>query len=191
MHWRDLIAIMLLAACARGEEPLAPVLPPPEMMQLPEVPAEVKLPKAVEHTRAGILKYAEAGSLSGLASIAAKSPQFASNFGGQDHRDYWDLMRRIGVDPNVRLRQLFDERPGMREVDGITRYVWPDLAAKEAEELIPEKLSFEDRRRLEELVGAEGIARIRAGEGYPGMRTAISEDGTWIYFVLGMDGDEG
>ena len=34
------------------------------------------------------------------------------------------------------------------------------------------------------------IARIRAGEGYPGMRTAIAEDGTWIYFVLGQDGEE-
>ena len=57
-------------------------------------------------------------------------------------------------------------------------------------DLIPEKLSFQDRRRLEELIGADGIARIRAGEGYPGMRTAISEEGVWIYFVLGQDGED-
>jgi hypothetical protein len=54
---------------------------------------------------------------------------------------------------------------------------------------MPVKLSFQDRRRLEELIGEDGIARIRAGEGYPGMRTAIAEDGTWIYYVLGQDGE--
>ena len=60
-----------------------------------------------------------------------------------------------------------------------------DLAARDASDLIPEKLSFQDRRRLMELIGEEGIERIRQGEGYPGMRTAIAGNGRWVYFVMG------
>ena len=37
--------------------------------------------------------------------------------------------------------------------------------------------------RLRELVGEPGLARIRGGEAYPGVRTAIAEDGDWLYFV--------
>ena len=48
---------------------------------------------------------------------------------------------------------------------------------------MPERLSFADRARLLDLVGETGIARIRQGQGYPGVRTAIAEDGRWLYFV--------
>ncbi len=78
---------------------------------------------------------------------------------------------------------------GVREVDGVKWYVWPDLAAKNAEDLIP-KAVLPRRKRLQDLVGEDGIAKIRDGKGYPGMRTAITEDGHWVYFVLGQDGEE-
>ncbi|MCA8900798.1 MAG: hypothetical protein KDA53_06060 [Hyphomonas sp.] len=178
-----------LAACSPPAEERPP-LPPENMTRDPEVPAPVAVPEAVTEMREQILVQARKGSLSGLSRLARNNPGFISNLDGSPDREYWDLMRRIGIDPNLKLRALFDLPAGVREVDGETWYVWPDLAAKNASDLIPEKLSFKDRKRLKDLVGEDGITRIRAGEAYPGMRTAISEDGRWVYFVLGLDGED-
>lgn len=187
------MAILVLAACSQAEPevvlPLPPV-PDERLAQPPLLPAEVEIAERAARTRDELLLQASRGSLKGLAALAARNPDFKSNLGGQDHQQFWDLLRRTGVDPNRKLRELFDQPAGLREIDGERWYVWPDLAAKDAADLIPEKLTFQERRRLEELIGDEGIERIRAGEGYPGMRTAISEDGVWIYFVLGQDGEE-
>ena len=178
---------LALAACSKAPE--EPVYPPESLSQTPQPPEPVAIPDAVAATRGEILKYAQKGSLSGLSRFARSNEGFVSNFGGEAHRDYWELMRRIGVDPNLKLRALLDLPVGVREVDGVKWYVWPDLAAKPPEDLIPEKLSFRDRKRLRDLVGDNGIEAIRAGKGYPGMRTAIAEDGRWVYFVLGRDGN--
>jgi len=78
---------------------------------------------------------------------------------------------------------------GTRNVGDETWYIWPDLAAKSPSELVPERLSFSDRARLFDLVGEQGIARIRSGQGYPGVRTAIAEDGRWLYFVHESEGE--
>ncbi|WP_353255396.1 hypothetical protein [Hyphomonas sp.] len=158
--------------------------------EAPEAPAPIEINKAAARTRDELLKHAARGSLRGLAEVANLNPDFKSNLGGQSHDRFWDLLRRTGVDPNLKLRELFEQPAGLREIDGERWYVWPDLAAKDAADLIPEKLDFQERRRLEELIGEDGIARIRAGEGYPGIRTAISEEGAWIYYVLGQDGEE-
>lgn len=184
---------VLVPACSQAEPEVVLPLPPAPQERLakaPLPPPPVEVSEAAAQTRDELLRQAERGSLSGLAAIAAGNPGFISNTGGQDHRQFWDLLRRTGVDPNRKLRELFEQPPGLRDVDGRRWYVWPDLAAKDSSDLIPEKLSFQDRRRLEALIKADGVARIRAGEGYPGMRTAIAEDGTWIYFVLGQDGEE-
>jgi len=191
MNWSRALAsglVLGLAACSQAAE--APVYPPEALSQTPQAPAPVVVPDAVAATRDEILKYAQRGSLSGLSRMARANPDFVSNFGGEPHRDYWDLMRRIGIDPNLKLRTLMALPVGVREVDGVKWYVWPDLAAKSPEDLIPEKLSFRDRKRLRDLVGDDGVAEIRAGKGYPGMRTAIAEDGRWVYFVLGQDGED-
>ena len=191
MRWPSLVAALLAlagTACAPAEK--EPVYPPESLSQVPRPPEPVVIPDAVAATRDEILKHARRGSLSGLSRLARSNEGFVSNLGGTPHRDYWDLMRRIGVDPNLKVRELLDLPVGVREVDGTKWYVWPDLAAKNADDLIPEKLSFRDRRRLNELVGEDGIAKIRAGEGYPGMRTAIAEDGRWVYFVLGQEAED-
>lgn len=188
-----ILAGLIAAACSQAEPEVVLTLPPvpdERLAQPPQAPPPVEVSDAAERTRAELLREASKGSLRGLANIAVRNPEFRSNVGGQDHQQFWDLLRRTGVDPNRKLRELFEQPVGVREIDGQRWYVWPDLAAKDAAGLIPEKLSFQDRRRLEELIREDGIARIRAGEGYPGMRTAIAEDGTWIYFVLGQDGEE-
>jgi hypothetical protein len=182
----------ILAACSAAESEVVVPLPPVPDERFSEAPEEapaVELNEQAAATRAALLEEATKGSLRGLAEIASANPEFRSNVSGDDHLRFWDLLRRTGVDPNRKLRELFEQPPGMREIDGERWYVWPDLAARDAD-LLPEKLDFQDRRRLEELIGEEGIERLRAGEGYPGMRTAVAEDGTWVYFVLGQDGEE-
>jgi len=122
-------------------------------------------------------------SLSRLSRLADSEASFVSNFSGEANRVHWDLLRRTGFDPLAQLEILLDGPSATRVVGDETWYIWPDLAALEPSELLPERLSFSDRARLLELVGEAGIERVRAGQGYPGVRTAISEDGRWLYFV--------
>ncbi|MDX1293781.1 MAG: hypothetical protein R3265_13290 [Hyphomonas sp.] len=194
MRWSSALCAALagamLVACSPAAEPVGPPVPDESLMQPPQVPEPVVLTVEAEKTRDELLKYARAGSLTRLARAADANEGFVSNLGGTPHRQFWDLMRRTGADPNLKLRELFEQPPGMREIDGEVWFVWPDLAARDAEDLIPEKLSFQDRRRLAELIGEDGIARIRQGEGYPGMRTAIAGNGRWVYYVLGQDGED-
>lgn len=188
------LALGALVACSQAEPadvpPPSPPVPSESLTRAPQLPDPVELTEDAEKMKAAILREAERGALRSLGRLASRQEGFVSNVGGQDHYEFWDLLRRTGVDPNRKIRELFEGPPGKREVDGQTWFVWPDIAAKEARDLIPEKLTFVERRRLRELVGEDGIARIRAGEGYPGMRTAISADGRWVYFVLGQDGED-
>ncbi len=181
---------LALAACSQDGEAPEPAIPDESLTQSPQPAASVDLTETVSDTRDLLLRYAAQGSLTRLARLADQSDGFISNFNGQPHREFWDLLRRTGLDPNLKLRELLDQAPGVRLVDGERWYVWPALAARDANELIPEKLSFQERKELRELIGEDGIESIRAGKGYPGMRTAIAEDGRWVYFVLGLDGEE-
>lgn len=184
---------LLLAACAPAEPvaaPAGPVTPPETLTRAPQAPEPTELSDEAAALRADILRHAERGALRSLARLADQQEGFVSNLGGQDHFQFWDLLRRTGVDPNRLLRELLAAPPGARTVDGETWFIWPDLAARDARDLILEKLTFVERRRLRELIGEDGIASIRAGEGYPGMRTAITADGRWVYFVLGEDEEE-
>lgn len=172
-------------ACGREPEVEAPVVPDESLTQIPKAAEPIKVSEPAEATRAEILRYANAGALRNLSRVAGRTEHFIASHAGDDPYLYWDLMRRTGSDPTVMLRELFEEAPGVREVDGETWYIWPDLAARSPEELIPEKLNFQERARLKELIGEVGIERLRAGEAYPGKRTAISEQGEWLYFVTG------
>ncbi|MAN45574.1 MAG: hypothetical protein GYB49_03615 [Alphaproteobacteria bacterium] len=184
------VGLVLLGACSPKEGGPQPVLPEDSLTHPPHERQPVVLTEAAEETRDELLSYATAGSLTRLSRKANEYEDFVSNFGGTPHREFWDLMRRTGVDPNLRLRALFDLPVGMRQIDGEIWFVWPDLAARDAHDLIPEKLTFQERRRLRELIGDDGIEKIRRGEGYPGMRTAIAGNGRWVYYVLGQDEED-
>lgn len=141
------------------------------------------LTEPVEAKIADIRDVLERNSLSRLVRLAGAEENFVSNFAGESHRVHWDLLRRTGFDPLMRLEALLDGPYGTRQVGEQTWYIWPDFAARDAEDLMPERLDFADRARLRELVGDTGLDRIRAGESYPGLRTAIADDGRWLYFV--------
>tara|TARA_B100000949_G_scaffold89396_1_gene79856 strand:+ start:276 stop:893 length:618 start_codon:yes stop_codon:yes gene_type:complete len=148
------------------------------------------LSDAAQSTMARLQDIIESNSLRRLTAFAEAQPGFVSNFAGASHSDHWDLLRRTGFDPILRLEELLAGPYGTKSVAGETWYVWPDLAALEPEALTPERLNFSQRARLEELVGETGIAQIREGRGYPGIRTAIAEDGRWLYYVHEVSGEE-
>ena len=160
-----------LTACGRGDQVVViaePVIPDDSLIEPPRPRAALPvLTEAAVAKRAKLLETAETDRLRPLARIADAEPGFVSNIGEQAHFTYWNLLRRIGVDPNTKLIELFAEPHAAKQVGGETWYIWPDLAALSAEELIPERLDFQDRARLMELVGEDGIARIREGSPYP------------------------
>ncbi|MEM6556661.1 MAG: hypothetical protein AAF642_12345 [Pseudomonadota bacterium] len=180
-------AAFLLAAC--GGEAVSPkmrvaVSAAPALMSLePAAETPAQLPVAVDSKISEIRSVLERDSLNRLVRLARTEENFVSNFAGESHKVHWDLLRRTGFDPLHRLGDLLDGPYGTRQVGDQTWYVWPDFAALDADDLVPEKLDFADRARLETLVGEPGLARIREGQDYPGIRTAIAEDGRWLYFV--------
>ena len=183
-----ILAAVILAACGPTEQsPTVRIsVDAAPAITRPVEPVAVQVvelsPEAIDKIEA-IQAIIEANSLSRLSRLADSEASFVTNFAGERHRDHWDLLRRTGFDPLTQLGGLLEGPYGQRTAGNEVWFVWPDLAALSPEQLVPEKLSFTDRARLLELVGDPGITRIREGQGYPGIRTAIAEDGRWLYFV--------
>lgn len=192
-HGIGLLAAVMIAACGaqdgsptvRLEVEAAPAITAPVEVERVVVP----LTADVEAKIVAIRDVLQRDSLNRLVRLADAEPNFVSNFAGESHKVHWDLLRRTGFDPLAKLGGLLDGPYGTRQVGDQTWYIWPDLAALNANDLLPEKLEFGDRARLRELVGEPGLERIRAGQGYPGVRTAIAEDGRWLYFVHEIERD--
>jgi len=180
-----LLLVGLIVSCGQSEAPVPPPRPIPDdsLLEPPETPEPPQLTTAALNTVEELRSIATRGMLRPLSRRAEREPDFTSNFGGDRHFAHWDLMRRIGVDPNAKLLEVLDEPHAAAQVGDEVWFIWPDLAALKPDELLPEKLSFRDRARLLTLVGEEGVQAVRDGNGYPGFRTAISEDGQWLYFV--------
>ncbi len=189
---RVLALVLALASCG-APEPETPVRRPPDgtLVERPARPAPPPLPAAVTARRDELLAIAADDSLRRLARLAEADARFLSNFAGASHYDHWELLRRVGVDPLRNLAALFGQPHAMRGTGEETWYVWPDFAVMEPDELLPERLGVQDRARLVALVGEDGIADIRAGRPYPGVRTAISSEGRWVYFLHQADQSEG
>lgn len=182
------VALLVVAGCD-GEAPRDSVRlqveEAPDYMRETggEQPATPALTGEAQSTVDRLRGIIQTNSLYRLSQFAGSQPGFISNFAGASHRAHWDLLRRTGFDPILRMEDLLDGPYGVREVGGETWYVWPALAALDSSELQPERLSFRQRARLQELVGEAGIERIRNGSGYPGVRMAIASDGRWLYYV--------
>lgn len=180
-------AVILLTACGNGDASPKVRL---DIDAAPPVPVAVEAVKSahplsaeVDSKIADIRAVLERDSLNRLVRLASVDENFVSNFAGEPHKVHWDLLRRTGFDPLHRLDDLLSGPYATRQVGDQVWYIWPDFAARDADELLPENLSFADRARLLQLVGEPGLARIRDGQDYPGVRTAIAEDGRWLYFV--------
>jgi len=181
---------LLFSACQPASEDAGArvrltVAAAPDISQpLGDAPVPIRsLSPAAEQKKIILQRIIERDSLSRLVLQARSEPAFISNFAGESHRVHWDLLRRTGFDPLRQLRQLFEGPYGVRQVGDEIWFIWPDLAARAPEELIVEKLSYVDRARLQSLIGSSGMKQIAAGQGYPGVRTAISDSGRWLYFV--------
>ncbi|MEL7129338.1 MAG: hypothetical protein AAGK23_07305 [Pseudomonadota bacterium] len=188
------LAIGLLVACGGPPEPTEPVQTPPDetLVELPTRREPPALTETADATRSELLALAKAGRLRAFARRADAAPGFVSNFADTGHYQHWLLLRQTGVDPLDKFETLLAEPHAAKDVGGETWFIWPDLAAFAAEDLLPERLGFEDRARLSRLLGEEGVAEIRQGRAYPGFRTAISADGRWVYYLheLGQEEDQ-
>jgi len=149
----------------------------PTQVPVPELSAEAK------EMQARILETTDRDSLRRFARLADEGPDFISNFEGSDHFAHWSLLRRTGVDPLRQIEALFEDKRGVRTVGSEVWYIWPHFAAMSREDLAPDQLDFQDKAKLLELIGEEGLAHIRAGGAYPGVRTAISKSGRWVYYL--------
>ena len=126
MCWRKAFvaaATLALAGCGQGVDAPEPAIPDESLTQSPQPAVSVYLTETVSDTRELLLRYAAQGSLTRLARLADQSDGFISNFNGQPHQEFWDLLRRTGLDPNLKLRELLDQSPGVRMVDGERWYV--------------------------------------------------------------------
>ncbi len=195
-RFAGVIPLVLLAAACGQEAPRdtvrVQVEQAPDYMRTDAVTdkGSVPLTEAAQETIDELRAIIASNSLTRLARKADSQPGFISNFAGATHRTHWDLLRRTGFDPILRMQDLLDGPYGTKSVAGETWYIWPDMAAFEPEQLQPERLNFSQRARLLELVGESGIDQIRDGDGYPGVRMAIADDGRWLYYVHEIDGEE-
>lgn len=181
----------LFGACTPEDAPpTGAVIPDVTLVETPVRADPAPLSEAALAKQAEILEMTGRDSLRRFARLADASDGFISNFAHSDHYGHWSLLRRTGVDPMRQIERLFELRHAERKVGDETWYIWPDFAAMKPADLLPERLDFQDRARLLELVGEEGVANIRAGEGYTGIRTAISASGRWIYYLHDTDQSE-
>ena len=185
-----LIAIAMLTACdLSGQIDREPnretVTPLPETDRAPtEESADIEaLPEAVAAKRDEIIGVLEQDSIRRLVNLAEQYPDFRSNYGEIRHYDHWYILKRAGIDPVIATQKILSEPYGVKDFGAEKYYIWPAFAARAPEELDFSRLSFAERASLQELIGEDGLERLKAGETYPGFRLAIRQDGTWVYLL--------
>lgn len=186
-----LASLFGLASCDLSDriDPQRPeVVEPVPESDLAEAPAIESadvdaLPDAVAAKRDQILETADMDSIRRLVYLADDYDGFRSNYGDIAHYDHWYILKRAGIDPIVAVREILSEPYGVKDFGAEKYYIWPAFASRRPEDLDFSRLTFAERARLQELIGDDGIARVEAGEPYPGFRLAIRQDGIWVYLL--------
>lgn len=192
-----LLAIFLCAiGCAPDEAAQnnntveSTVSAPNPSREITQIPQSDDLSEAAAATLSEIRSLIETGSLRQLARFADRQRGFTSNFGTDSHFDYWYLLRRTGVEPLSQLTTILDQPHGDILVGNKRWHIWPDFAALPENARSPDEMSLSDRTRLFSLVGEQAANGMKDGLPYPGVRTAISEDGRWIYWLFDTGEDD-
>ncbi|MEO0466106.1 MAG: hypothetical protein AAF216_06150 [Pseudomonadota bacterium] len=158
--------------------------PPNDQLIEPRVAsAEIPISAPVQMTLAELQRIIEADSIRQLARFADAQPGFRSNLGDDNTFRHWDLMRRTGFNPTAQLQAVLEEPYGTGKINGVTWYYWPYLAAYSSGRISTERITPVERADIVRLIGVTGLASLDGTKTYPGVRTAISEDGTWHYFL--------
>lgn len=169
-------------------EVTAPVAAPEEVVADPQPVTEEhaeldQLPEAVAAKRDEILDVLKTNSIRRLVRLAEENPDFRSNYGDLRHYDHWYILKRAGIDTIRETERILNESYGVKDFGAEKYYIWPGFAARTPEELEFSRLSFSERARILDLLGENGIERLKSGESYPGFRLAIRQDGTWVYLL--------
>ena len=186
-----LASLFGLASCDLSDriDPQRPeVVEPVPESDLAEAPAIESadvdaLPDAVAAKRDQILETADMDSIRRLVYLADDFDGFRSNYGDIAHYDHWYILKRAGIDPIIAVREILSEPYGVKDFGAEKYFIWPAFASRRPEDLDFSRLTFAERARLQELIGDDGIARVEAGEPYPGFRLAIRQDGIWVYLL--------
>lgn len=139
------------------------------------------LPEKVAETRAAILAAADDG-VDALAALA-DSPDFTSNYGGEDTRIYWQSLADEGYDVGQTAKALLALGCTVEPDDDKVYYTWPAAA-----DLPFGDLTDEERAAIGALHGGDiedvYVEGTEVGY-YVGWRLMITADGQWIALVAG------
>lgn len=140
-------------------------------------PAE-GLPAPVAETRDAIIAAAAACDIPALESLASET--FNTSFGGggaEKLREWEDRGEgRLGT-----LLHLLDMTYGTNRSGDSEIYIWPAAAIYESWDEIPDA----ELDELSRIYSEDELDQIAGFGSYAGWRTAIDQDGNWLYFVAG------
>lgn len=143
-------------------------------------PREVEgLPTPVASTRDAIVTAATACDFEALEDLAVDD--FTSSFGGGGVENL-ELWEDQGQTPMATLLHLFDMNHAAVPVEGGEIYVWPASATYESWQ---ETVSEEELEELTRIHTEEELDQFASAGGYLGWRTAIDQEGNWLYFGAG------
>ena len=195
---RFLIAgfVVLVAACGDGASPTTTVLPATtssaasaavpacSAQGMPAQPEPQDLPEPVAATRTAIVAAAAACDFDGLAAIvtAGVPGLFTYSLGDRgDPAGFWRAQEAAGIRSLEALVATLGLPFGRMSVVGDGDFVWPSAFAYDSWEDVPEA----DRRVLDTLYADDDLVGFADFGAFAGYRTAIAQDGSWVFFVTG------
>ena len=136
------------------------------------------LPDAVAATVANVVEAATSCDLAALEALAGEG--FTTSFGGGGPENFarWEDEGegKLGI-----LVEILGMSHATLPTEGGESYVWPAAFAYDRWEDIPDDLMNE----LRQIYTQEELDQISGLGAYGGWRTAIDQDGKWMFFVAG------